>query len=288
MWRHVVEVFRQEGAANVRWCWCPNIDNAAFPSYAQCYPGDEYVDWLGLDGYNWGGYRGNAWETFTEVFTGHRWHPLNSYERITSLAPGKPLMIGEFGCNEAGDGGARKAAWIRDAYTVAREDFPLIKAMIWYQVPSDTGPQWIINSTPAALGAFKEAIAHSYFRSDGGTMHLTETVTTYNLRYSLTPNRSKPALLAGATLRGNVYVFLTPNMPGIRQVRFHLDDPVMARAPRQIERLVHYDFAGGALEAANPFNTATVVDGSHTITAAVDFTSGATEVVQAGFAVSNA
>ena len=55
MWRHVHDIFEQEGANEyVIWVWAPNrIDKlpaptCARPQYLQrCYPGDEYVDWVG-------------------------------------------------------------------------------------------------------------------------------------------------------------------------------------------------------------------------------------------------
>ncbi len=55
-WRHVHDIFTAVGASNVTWVWCPNVDpgNKLANSIASDYPGDEYVDWTGLDGYNWG------------------------------------------------------------------------------------------------------------------------------------------------------------------------------------------------------------------------------------------
>ena len=55
-WRHIHDVFAEEGASNVQWVWCPNAtafrieDDRNAPAY---YPGDDYVDWICADGYNW-------------------------------------------------------------------------------------------------------------------------------------------------------------------------------------------------------------------------------------------
>ncbi len=52
-WRHVHDIFTAVGANKVTWVWCPNIDpNRIFLDLASQYPGDEYVDWTCLDGYN--------------------------------------------------------------------------------------------------------------------------------------------------------------------------------------------------------------------------------------------
>jgi len=51
MWQHVVNYFRSAGVTNVKWVWAPNVDGGD-GSMAAYYPGDSYVDYVGLDGYN--------------------------------------------------------------------------------------------------------------------------------------------------------------------------------------------------------------------------------------------
>ena len=56
-WKHIVDIFRSVGANNVSYVWCPNFiypSTTTWPTYASLYPGDSYVDWTCLDGYNWG------------------------------------------------------------------------------------------------------------------------------------------------------------------------------------------------------------------------------------------
>ena len=52
-WRHVVDIFRAQGATNVTWVWCPNIVGPK-SQLTGLYPGDNYTDWVCMDGYNWG------------------------------------------------------------------------------------------------------------------------------------------------------------------------------------------------------------------------------------------
>src|SRR6185503_12337426 len=70
-WRHVHDIFTQQGANNATWVWCPNCaDNTTTP-FGELYPGDSYVDWTCLDGYNWGTYSSKTnWQTFGQVFAG--------------------------------------------------------------------------------------------------------------------------------------------------------------------------------------------------------------------------
>jgi Purple acid Phosphatase, N-terminal domain/Calcineurin-like phosphoesterase len=109
---------------------------------------------------------------------------------------------------------------------------------------------------------------------------------TYSLLFSSSPDRSNPASLADKTVSGSIYVFTSPDS-GVSRVRFYLDNPDMTGTPRRVEKSAPYDFAGGSVSAAGPFNTTMVSEGSHTITAAVELSGGGTEVVNATFTVSN-
>ena len=92
-WRHVHELFQRAGARNATWVWCPNIDPyRAMQPLNQVYPGDAYVDWTCLDGYNFN----TPWTSFKDLYK-------STYEEITgSIAPTKPMMIGETGSSETG------------------------------------------------------------------------------------------------------------------------------------------------------------------------------------------
>lgn len=108
----------------------------------------------------------------------------------------------------------------------------------------------------------------------------------YSLLVSSSPDRSNPAPLDSKTVSGKIYVFVSPTS-GVYRVRFYLDNPAMTGTPRKVENGAPYDFAGTAKGLANPFDTATVSEGLHTITAAVDLLAGGTEVVHATFTVTN-
>jgi hypothetical protein len=109
----------------------------------------------------------------------------------------------------------------------------------------------------------------------------------WTLLSSASPTRSSPAELAGQTVTGAIHVFVAPDS-GIKRVRFYLDDPGMTRSPRKTENGTPYDFAGSASGGgAIPFDTATIPDGSHTITAAIERSTGGTEVISSSFLVAN-
>jgi hypothetical protein len=161
--RYIHDTLTAKGAENVLWVWCPNapfevMERALGPwnQAAAYYPGDEYVDWLCFDGYNWGssafGQQFNAqWLSFDEIFS-------SSYAELGAINPDKPIIIGEFASTE--DGGD-KAAWIRDTFDTIRRDYPQIRALIWFHIAKET--DWRINSSDAALGAYREAVADDYW-----------------------------------------------------------------------------------------------------------------------------
>jgi hypothetical protein len=170
MWRHVHDIFASVGASNVTWVWCPNVvqslsDGTSTPTpLAQLYPGDAYVDWTGLNGYNWGG---SSWESFSTVFR-------PSYEALLRLAPTKPIMIGEVASAEEG---GSKAAWISDALTSALpQDFPQVKALLWFNwnvLEKGTRWPWEIESSTASQQAFATGIRSPYYAPSGSFGSLT-------------------------------------------------------------------------------------------------------------------
>jgi hypothetical protein len=154
-WRHVHDLFTGQGVTNVTWVWSPNIEYTGCIPLERLYPGNSYVDWIGMDGYNWGTLNNHRWQTFAEVFQ-------QTYQNILKLSTGKPLMIAEMASTEAG---GNKASWIADAYmTQLPTFFPEIKAVIWFNESKET--DWRIESSPAAQAAFASAVASSLYASN--------------------------------------------------------------------------------------------------------------------------
>lgn len=155
-WRHIYTIFKQEKAAKVIWVFCPNVPDDTNVPYNKIYPGNDYVDWVGLDGYNWGTTQSwSQWASFAEVFT-------SSYNRIVTLAPNKPLMIAEVNTtNQGGD----KGIWYSDMLTKQIPyRFPHIAAVVIFNENRSTqeNVDWRVDFTQNSLHAFISAI-HSQF-----------------------------------------------------------------------------------------------------------------------------
>lgn len=121
-----------------------------------------------------------------------------------------------------------------------------------------------------------------------GMAKLTYAATTsgYSLVFSTISNRSNPTSLAGQSVAGDIYVFITPDA-NVSQVQFYVDNPAQTGLPYQTEMLAPYDLAGGSASNANPLNTATLSDGPHSITAKILLDSGVTEVTTVNISVVN-
>ncbi|MBS1878055.1 MAG: hypothetical protein JST31_00940 [Actinobacteria bacterium] len=156
-WRHVHDIFTQVGATNANWVWCPNVDpENRLQDLASLYPGNEYVDWTGLDGYNWGTNPAapDRWRTFNQLFS-------STYAEITErIAPSKPLLISEVGSTEYG---GSKAAWIEEALHSASTEYPKLGGLIWFDNYAD-GMDWPLETSAAASSAFASAVAAPAFQ----------------------------------------------------------------------------------------------------------------------------
>ena len=149
-WHRVVDIFRSEGANNVKWVYSVAQESKGSNTFTSMYPGDDYVDYNSIDLYNWGTSHPDwpsAWQSFNQCISAV----------YSALAPiGKPINISEWGCVEVG---GSKANWITDGYNQIRNsgNYNLIQAAIWFDT-NYTAPgnqdDFRINSSAASLNAY--------------------------------------------------------------------------------------------------------------------------------------
>jgi mannan endo-1,4-beta-mannosidase len=159
-WRRVHDIFTAVGATNATWVWCPyaHATKQPFGPLGRYYPGNAYVDWTCLDGFNWAsnGVNPQPWRSFDEIFD-------RSYRTITEkLAPSKPMLLAEM----ASGGKAReKSEWIDEMFLQLRTKYRRIRGLIWFE-QIDRGVQWPIESSPAATKAFRRGIRQPGFKTN--------------------------------------------------------------------------------------------------------------------------
>jgi hypothetical protein len=161
-WRHVHDIFTAVGATNATWVWCPNVDPAKkMQDLAPLYPGDEYVDWTSLDGYNWGTNpaRPDRWRSFDQLYN-------TTYHQIVdTIAPAKPMVVGEVGSTEYG---GSKADWIAEMLSELPTQYPRIRGLLWFE-KFDDGMDWPLETSGAATSAFAGGIqSPSYVGNEFG------------------------------------------------------------------------------------------------------------------------
>ena len=148
--RHIVKIFKEEGVTNVKWVWTTNASNqGSGTTLTGNYPGDDYVDYISIDGYNWGTCQSwSSWQTFSQVFK-------KAYDALAKI--NKPLFIAEISSSERG---GNKAEWITDMFEHFATDFSRVFAVMWFSQSKEANEgDWALNTSQAAVDAWKAGIA---------------------------------------------------------------------------------------------------------------------------------
>lgn len=167
-YRRVVDRVRARGAHNVQWVF--HLNNFSEPvepwnTFANYYPGKDYVDWMGLSVYGQQ-FPDGEWKDFDSMLK-------PGYDELAKVDPDKPMMVTEWGVGEfprrdnAKRSGGDKARWIAEAFETMRLEFPRIRAAIyWHERWQNSAgasagfySNLRVNSSPAALKAYREGIA---------------------------------------------------------------------------------------------------------------------------------
>lgn len=141
-WRHIHDIFTKAGATNVIWIWSPNILRPVpNVSLANLYPGEQYVDWVGMVGY------AVAEKTASAVYE----PTITALRKFTQ----KPIVITETGAQP----GANKVAWIKDFFKWLPRH-PEIIGFTWFEYSEAEGgsSDWRFTSVAECATAFREGI----------------------------------------------------------------------------------------------------------------------------------
>ena len=151
-WRRTHGIFVRAGVHNVSWVWCPNLSPDNWDRY---YPGNAYVDVIGVDGYN--NVDEGPWRSFAKMFTPFLGH----------FAGRKPLMIGETGTNSiSGRAGPFIAGMHSYLRNVAGPGYGVM-ALCWFDTDNSDAYNWRVDQTPAAWRAWLALARDPYFTENG-------------------------------------------------------------------------------------------------------------------------
>jgi hypothetical protein len=128
-YKHIVDLMRAQGADNLTWVWHVNwLDEPprgwnAFENY---FPGENYCDWVALSAY------GPTTPTTTDATESFAFKLREAYPRLIKLAPNKPMIIAEFGC-DLHNRGVNAARWAREALEdLLSNRWPTVIGLCWW------------------------------------------------------------------------------------------------------------------------------------------------------------
>jgi mannan endo-1,4-beta-mannosidase len=142
-WRHIVSLFRGQGADNVTWLWTINQDLSTTGPLASWWPGARYVTWVGIDGYYF-----RPASTFTTVFG-------ETIAQVRAFTD-KPVLLSEAGVGPQ----AGQSAKIQNLFAGMRQYQTL--GLVWFDIAQHQGiyhQDWRIEDSHAATTAFRQSAA---------------------------------------------------------------------------------------------------------------------------------
>jgi mannan endo-1,4-beta-mannosidase len=138
-WRHIVTVFRGQGADNVTWLWTLQADQPGTGPIESWWPGARYVTWVGIDGYYF-----RPSDTFASVFG----KTIAQVRRFTD----RPVLLSETAVGPL----AGQSAKIPGLFAGVHEYRTL--GLVWFDIAQDAGlyhQDWHVEDSPSAEAAFR-------------------------------------------------------------------------------------------------------------------------------------
>lgn len=179
--RLIAKVMRRD-APNVAMVWSPNGVSALGVNVHDYYPGDDYVDWIGISAYHDAYFLGNPDSRLIDsdlFYTNKRVNPSDKVKKLyTAYAARKPMMISETGFGWANrspylDESAWAAGTLKEIYGYLPLLYPRIKAVTLFNVDFNKNPKvpsrshYVLSGNQAVLAAYKQATATDWYRGLG-------------------------------------------------------------------------------------------------------------------------
>jgi hypothetical protein len=147
-WRHVHDIFAAAGAHNARWVWSPDaLMTKAPPPIAPLYPGDAYVDFVGLTVY---GHTAREPDVASTV---------GPYLQQLHAISHRPVLLSEVGTDGPG-----KASWIRTLGPYLHDN--QLRGFVWFDTSRHSGAtgDYRFTDTAADVAAFRSMLSDAGVR----------------------------------------------------------------------------------------------------------------------------
>lgn len=187
-WKYVWHFFAQEGVNNVIWVWNPWRPGAA----ADYFPGETYVDWIGVTCLNYGRHSENeTFYSFRELYTPFHQQPV--------FRSGLPVMIAEMG-SLAAEG--RQTQWLDEAFRSVSGNFPEIRAVVLFDSDRDRN---ILRPVEGNVLDWSLRQPEQVFSAQQKHTAFYRTENTHTARIPNSPTTQTPRLPFPDTIRGLNY-----------------------------------------------------------------------------------
>ncbi|MBI4651729.1 hypothetical protein HY745_10695 [Candidatus Desantisbacteria bacterium] len=162
-YQYIHNVFKKQNVNNVKFIFSVNhkdVPSNNWNKFENYYPGDNYVDILGIDMYNWGEtkIRGNnkkfKWKNPKSIL-------IESYERIINAYPDKPIIISEIASSSKG---GDKILWIQDFLYLLTDRFSAVKAFVWFDINKES--DWSVSQDNNIWQVFNKEIKKPYYSNN--------------------------------------------------------------------------------------------------------------------------
>ncbi len=168
-YRHIVDIFKAEEVDNVTWFFHPDISShpeADWNDLRNYYPGDEYIDWVGVSAYGTQSVNDSEYVWFNDLMN------KNVY-KLMEFSKNKPIAILEFSVTDNYPK-MSKGEWFNDMFDyVLDPNSPIqFKAIsVWHENwirPDESKATLRLDSSPDSLKTFKSRISDSRFKIQNG------------------------------------------------------------------------------------------------------------------------
>jgi len=139
--------------------WSFHVGPADRRQAIKWYPGDQWIDGIAADAYNWYTCRGQneLWKSLETIIT-----PMRNF----GLAhPNEELWLTEFASTEDPARPDRKAQWFRDARALfKRSGWGQFYGVMYFNYPGQQNCNWWVDSSTASMTAYREMAQDPYYR----------------------------------------------------------------------------------------------------------------------------
>jgi beta-mannanase len=160
-YRYVVDRVRAARADNIIWGF--HVNNYSYPveewnEPKDYYPGDDYVDWLGMSSYG-KQFRRDPWISSSDAM-------IYAYNSLCAISPNKPVIMAEWGIGEFPESG-NKGPWILESFETMKTSFPRLKAAVYWserwENDDGTYSNLRVTSSPDALEAYRKGVSDDFW-----------------------------------------------------------------------------------------------------------------------------